>query len=248
MKTIARRAVLVAGVAVLLTSCFKLDMNLTVSTENTVDGTMILGLDKDLVEILGDEAERFFDQGEGLPTETEGVTEEPYEDEDFVGRRYRLDGVPLSELNEDAAEGESLRIDREGDRFVVSGVLDLSEGGGGEIPPGMLEGIAGQADLRIALTFPGEVISTNGQVTGNTVEWAPRFGERTELQAVAEATPGGGRVPLALVGAGILVLAVVAAGAFVLAKRREGGPPVPRQPAPAGEGAPDGPDPESGED
>jgi hypothetical protein len=44
------------------------------------------------------------------------------------------------------------------------------------------------AQLRIAITFPGEVLETNGQVDGTTVTWEPVFGERNVLTAVASAS------------------------------------------------------------
>ena len=44
------------------------------------------------------------------------------------------------------------------------------------------------AELRIAITFPGEVLETNGQVEGTTVTWEPVFGERNVLSAVASAS------------------------------------------------------------
>jgi hypothetical protein len=47
-------------------------------------------------------------------------------------------------------------------------------------------------EVRVAITFPGDVIEHNGQVSGTTVIWEPVVGDRTEMRAVAAASGGSG--------------------------------------------------------
>lgn len=42
-----------AMLALLLSACIKLDMNLTVNGDDTVDGTVIFALNKELIELSG---------------------------------------------------------------------------------------------------------------------------------------------------------------------------------------------------
>jgi hypothetical protein len=55
-----------------------------------------------------------------------------------------------------------------------------------------LSGQGGAFDVRITMSFPGAVLQSNGDVSGDTVEWELRFGEVNGLfaVAVASAEPG----------------------------------------------------------
>ncbi|HET7929488.1 MAG TPA: hypothetical protein VFM40_08050, partial [Actinomycetota bacterium] len=90
---------------------------------------------------------------------------------------------------------DALQIARQGDTFVVTGVLDLSSGLSGATGP--FGGTGGaqlleSADIRIAITFPGEVLQApGGQIDGNTVTYVPEFGERLEINATGSAVDNG---------------------------------------------------------
>lgn len=187
--------------ALLLSGCFRFDVDFVVSENQTVSGSMIFGFHRDTLDFA-----RQFDENattEDLLSESgfeapdvEGVTSEPYEDESYVGVRYRLDQVPLDAINEEFRSGgdaDPLQIVYQADRNVyeVSGTVDLSDAAGdGEdvfLPPTLMSGM----EMRIALTFPGEIIETNGEVSGTTVTWRPQMGEITELHAVASASGSG---------------------------------------------------------
>ena len=83
---------------------------------------------------------------------------------------------------------------RTGDTYEVDGVMDLSTEDadlqGNPFEEQITEAFD-TAQLRIAITFPGEVLETNGQVEGTTVTWEPVFGERNVLTAVASASGEG---------------------------------------------------------
>jgi hypothetical protein len=104
---------------------------------------------------------------------------------------------------------------------------------------------AAAADVRLAITFPGDVTSANGVRDGRTVTWTFALGQvqRVEATAYLRGSPGAGWARLGLFGGGGLLLALVAAVAVLLTRRRAVTAPV--GPAPQGSGPgpaePDGP-------
>jgi hypothetical protein len=129
-----------------------------------------------------------------------------------------------------------VRATRQEDTFVVTGVLDLSTGLSGATGP--FGGTGGaqffeSADIKIAITFPGEVLQApGGEIDGNTVTYVPEFGERLEINATGSAVDNGEAadvaggsdsfLPLILIIAAVVVALLI----FFLvmrSRRREGG-------------------------
>jgi hypothetical protein len=237
----------VAALSMALAGCLKLDMALTVSPDDTVDGQLVFAVNKDLLELTGQSIDDLLGDAT-VPSDVEGATQEPYEDDTFVGTRVTFDSVPLERIQE-GSDPDSLSIERVGDRFEVSGVLDLgtqeADLQGNPFEDQITEAFD-TAELKIAVTFPGEIIETNGRVDGTTVTWEPSIGERTELTAVASANGDGaeatggddGGAEAAAAGEtsgsaawlwGLIALVVVAAliGLFVVLRRRGKSGPIP---------------------
>lgn len=230
------RWVAVGGLAVLLSGCMKLDMDLQVNADDTVSGKVIFALDKQLLELTGQSAEEVLGTDAPVPTDAEGVSAEPYEDDEFAGQRFSFDAVPLSRFNE-SEDPDALQIVREGDVFRVSGALDLSGATGATGVPGFEDAFQG-AELRIRISFPGEVTESNGRVEGNTVTWEPKVGERLEIRATASAIGGaGGGSNLALIPILVGAVAVLAIAIAVVASRRRGGAPTATAGEPGAEAA-----------
>jgi hypothetical protein len=189
-RTIAAAGLVVAGLAV-LTGCMKIDMAFTLSEEDTVSGTMVMALSDEFAESLGMDPQELWDsanEGEDSLTEDlpEGATEEPYSDGEYTGVQVTYADQPIADM-----ASEDLSITREGDEFVIDGVMDFTDDEAaetGEMPAEILDSFL----MRIAVTFPGEVIETNGTVDGSTVTWEPVFGEVTEITARGSAVAGGG--------------------------------------------------------
>lgn len=218
MRTLGRLAAF-GALAVLLSACLKLDMDLDVASDDTVSGTVIFGVQQELAEFAGGQIDDLFTDAP-LPSDIPGVSVEEYEDDEFVGQRFTFDAVPLDRFNS-GEDPDQLRIERDGDVFRVSGLLDLTAGDEATGPTGFdpsafLQG----AELQISITFPGEVTSSNGEIDGATVTWAPEIGDRLELEATASATGGGGGAITALLiaGAAAVVLAVMVG--VLMARRR----------------------------
>jgi hypothetical protein len=212
-------------------------MDLTVSSDNTVSGTVIFAVDKQLLQATGQSVDQVIGENPIASPGEEGVTTSPYEDDTFVGQRVTFDAVPIAQFA--GAEGsDTLQIVREGDEFKVSGVLDLSSGTEGTGDPQLdqiLQKALETADISLTMTFPGEVVSSNGSVDGNSVTWAPKIGERTEIQAVAKATGGSSMLWLWIAIAAAVVLVVMVA-VFALRARGKKGAVVPEETAAGGFG------------
>ena len=187
-----RSLAIVAGPALLLTGCLKLDMAITISPDDTVDGQLVFAVNEQLLELTGQDVDDMLGDAT-VPSDVEGATQEPYDDGEFVGTQVTFEDVALSELSE-ASDAESLTIVRTGDTYEVDGVMDLSTEDadlqGNPFEDQITEAFD-TAQLRIAITFPGDVLESNGQVDGTTVTWEPVFGERNVLTAVASASGDG---------------------------------------------------------
>ena len=192
------------ALAVLLTGCIKLNMDLGINADDTVNGTIVLGVQKELLELTGQSAEDLLGDADLIPTGATGVVVEPFEDDEFVGQQIIFEDLPIAEFNSGAlgasgatgisgvtgAGGDTLNIAREGETFVVTGVLDLSSGLSGATGP--FAGTGGaqffeSADIQISITFPGEVVQANGEVDGNTVSWKVEC-EKQKMSGTGTAT------------------------------------------------------------
>ena len=218
----AGRVAAIGVLALLLSACLKLDVDLQVNADNTVGGAIIFGVDKQLLELSGSSIEDVLDTTAPIPEDVEGVTTEPFEDDRFAGQRFTFEGVAIEEFS-----SGDLAIQRDGDVFTVNGVLDLSSGLSGATglsgltgPSGNAEELFRNAEMRVRITFPGEVTEANGEVDGNSVTWVPAVGERLQIQATASAVDSGDSSLTLLLIIGAIVLAAAIAIGIVMSRRR----------------------------
>jgi hypothetical protein len=268
LRRTAALTALLALAALSLSGCFKLDMSLELSPDNTVDGSIILAVNRAQADLFGGEdalREALSGEGAGLidnAPATGSVETRDYEDSDWIGNEYVFSGVALDEFS--GANSGDLSITREGETFVVEGTLDLSQGTGGDAAAGAL---LDSAETEISITFPGAVQSSNGLEDGNTVTWSPKAGEVTEISAVGSAKAG---IPWTLIVAVVALLGLVVVGVvlFMMLRARQraaapvagplpegsivpansddavpGAEPASEQPAPAGDEPPPSPPP-----
>jgi hypothetical protein len=243
-----------AALVFLMTGCIKLNMNLGINPDNTVSGTIEIGVQKELVDLPGQNVEDLLGRDAPLPGNAPGVTVEPFDDGEFVGRQVILEDVPIEEFNSGgivgasgatgasgptggAGAGDSLQIARQGDTFVVTGVLDLSRALSGVTGP--LAGTGGaqfyeSADIKIAITFPGEVLQApGGEINGNTVTYLPEFDDRLEINATGSAVDNGNAadvvggsdsfLPLILIISGVVLVLLIVVLLVVRGRRHEDG-------------------------
>ena len=206
----------------LLTGCIKLDMDLTVNRDRTVSGTVIGAVSDYLAELseesgdtssnsLTSELDSLFDEN------TPGVTVKEYKSGGFTGQQYILDRVAISELSGDGTDAEGFNIKIVGNKVNVSGVLDLSmdeetTSGLELFGADLAKGLFSSAQMRIAVRFPGKVISSSGEISadGKQVIWTPVIGERNELSAVVEIPNAKKILTYAGIGIGALALLLIA--------------------------------------
>ena len=222
MRT-AGRLVAVGALAVLLTGCIKLNIDLSVSSDNKVSGNMVFAFSKQLLQLTGQSAQDVIGSAAPIPSDLPGLSSKPYDDGDFAGEEFTFSDVPLSQFANSGSD--SLNIVRDGDVFKVSGVLDLStdQTTGSANIPGLQDALS-SADIRISITFPGAVSGSNGEIDGNTVTWRPKIGDRLELQATGSAIESGSSsTTTILLIAGIALVAVIVIVAVAMTMRRRRG-------------------------
>lgn len=185
---------LLAAVGLLaLAGCMKVDMDMTLSSDDTVSGSLTMAFADELATSMGMDPQELWDQagGEVATDLPEGATQEPYADGEYTGTTMTFSDMPIEEMS--GAGTDELSITRDGDDYVVSGTMDMSD------DTGQLNSLPGDVaetfDVRIAVTFPGEITDTNGTVDGSTVEWRPAMGETTEIYARGGAESDSGLIP-----------------------------------------------------
>src|SRR3954447_2315223 len=164
LRRSASLSMLVVATAVLLSACFKLDMQIELQSDDTVDGSIILAVARDQAQLLGGEdalRQSLQSQEGGIFSDApeQGTFEQrDYEDADWIGTESVFSGVPIDEFG--SGDTGDLSITRDGDEFVVEGSMDLSS----DTQDTTTQSLLDSADLQISITFPGGVTETNGHV------------------------------------------------------------------------------------
>ncbi|MBA3369250.1 MAG: hypothetical protein H0T99_11385 [Geodermatophilaceae bacterium] len=149
------------GLAVVLSGCLKYDLTLVVSEDDTLDGILIVAVAREFA--VGQDI--FGQSGELTPSQG-SVTKEAYEDADYVGSRYVISGVPISEIDALSSDSNTrFALTHEGDEYLLDASLDFNLAGTDTVPTG------NSFTAMVSMTFPGAVIESNGTIQGNTVVW-----------------------------------------------------------------------------
>lgn len=216
----------VAGL-LLLSGCFKVDADFKVNADETVDGTMIVGIGKEFQEMFsgmgGEESEdEDLVNVDDLP---EGTEVEDYDEGGFVGQKVTFDGVTFEEMmsGADAEVTDEWSLTHEGSELIFEGTFDMTS----QDEEMDMTAFMKDADISISMEFPGDVSESNGEIDGNTVTWTPEVGESNEMRAVAADEAG---FPFGLVIGVIAGMSLlIGLGVFLVLGRRNA------TPAPAGE-------------
>ena len=217
------RTIALCALALLMTGCIKVDLDMELHGDNTISGTMVFAVSRDLLALTGSSADDLLGQitasAGPLPS---GVRfqESAYADDKFEGKTYTFQDVPIDAFSQGTTAGETISIKRVGDTFQVNGEIDLTPTVTGPLQPGAAQ-LAKDMELRIAITFPGLVSQqSGGTITGNTVTWTPAFGQKTEIQATGSATGSGGDGPTMWILLGLAILLVVVVALVLVRSRR----------------------------
>ncbi|NYG58590.1 hypothetical protein BJ980_001513 [Nocardioides daedukensis] len=199
----------VLGLLMLLTGCLKVEMELKIGSDGTVSGTMITAMNKDAITTMGpisgasgDDPRAVWEamQEDSYDDLPEGATVEPYEEGDFIGDRITFDAVPVEEVGGvlDSGESGAFTITHQYDTYVFKGSFDLSgQAGAGGVSDAEMKGffaVYGKPEMKVSLTFPGEVTETNGEVDGTNVTWTRDLTATTQEPMTAIAKDSGGAV------------------------------------------------------
>ena len=222
MKSRKLLALITSVVALLaLTGCMRMHEDLTLHSDNTVSGSIIMAYDVAVLEMSG-MSEEDVDEllaAEGLGDLTgagdDSVSISDYRDGGYVGFKMEFTEMPL----EDLASESGISIIREGDEFVVEADYSTIEADLAAVPANMLASM----DMRTTITFPGAVIEQRGgEVEGNTVTWVTNFQDLGEVYGRAHAIEGAGAgAPLLLIGAGAGLLVLLGIVIFLLVRGRK---------------------------
>jgi LppM domain len=209
------RFVGLAAMAMLLSACIKVDLSMRLHSDETVDGTMVYAVSRDLLTLTHSTADDLLGQvASGGPLPGISYETSEYADDTFVGKTLTFHGVPLATFSQGSVAGESLKITRVGDTFQVEGQVDLTRGSTGQLQPGAVQ-LAKDMQLRLAITFPGPVQDQTGGTVDpsdpNTVVWTPAYGTTTQIRATGSALGDSTSNVLVwiLLGVAVVVVAVV---------------------------------------
>jgi hypothetical protein len=211
-----------AGLTAILSGCVRADMELTVRSDDQVDGVVVMAVDRSFAA-EGDQAQATLLaalRSRAFHGNRAGAHEEPYADERYMGTKVVVDRMTLLDFDRSTGDG-GIKIVHQGGRFKLSGRVDTTDlaAAAAAASAGDAGRMADTFDVSIRVTFPGRVVSSNGMVAGRTVKWRPHLGERVDL--AAEAEDGGSGLPWPwLVPLGLVV---VGAAGVLLALRRFGG-------------------------
>lgn len=203
-----------------LTACVKVDLDTTISPEDTVSGSMTAAIRHEAVDVIGAaEAEEFVDALTGTVT---GVYRtEAYDDGRFVGKTVYYEHVDLTEFSREQSEDSeatTLRISHDEERYRLTGEWRLPELDATQAVPQLDESVLASAEFTVSVTFPGEVVRHNGSLSGKTVTWQLETGRTNTMSAesLEAGSPGLARTVTWIL---VAVVLLVAGGLFLQLRR-----------------------------
>ncbi len=175
-------AILAIGIVVALSGCLRFDANLTLSPDNTVTGKFIVAVKEGTGTQYGTSDRAMSeDIWADYPAAKAlaGAKVADFHGDGYVGIVVRFSNEPIATF---APTATAWGITRVGDEFVVSGPSSATatqspvsgDAGATGGDAGAFTGDVSQltdAELTVAITFPGPVASANGSIEGKTVTW-----------------------------------------------------------------------------
>jgi hypothetical protein len=136
----------------LLSGCIKLDMDVKVSKDEKISGTVIVGLQASVLELLGQTKAEFLKEMKTAKDIPKGAKAKPYDKGGFVGQEITFTNLPASEFTtvagaakgvtaaagagldssgtDAAAEAPSpddIKLEKVNGKWVMTGTLNLSD-------------------------------------------------------------------------------------------------------------------------
>ena len=235
MRRVAPAALLLA-VSFLLTGCFRLDIDARVGRDQTVQGTITAAIDRDVLESQGIELDEddpaavlgqifnleAFDALED--SDEVDVDVEEFVRDDSVGIEMTFDDLTMREFVQLVVGSENADGSSTADRYVFERVGDefRFEVGPDEQEAAYAQQVADQLDFRLALTFPGDILDTDGTVDNRTVTWTSYEDVADGVFVTAKVPTGASDAERLWTGAGLGAALLVAAGCAFAWRRPRG--------------------------
>jgi len=221
MKNAAKVAALSLLVIATLAGCFKGKVDLTLNSDNTIDGSMVIAIQSGIGESLGMSDEDLLKELNSDGSGIEGAKESDYNEEGFVGKKYTFENEPLDSF-QNSEDGSDISITREGDNFIVDGTWDTEDADTEGMDPGAMG-----AEFTFSVTFPGKVSDHNGELSedGKTVTWNLLDPPAT-LHAEGKATEGGSPWAWLVIGLGVLIIVAVIVVVIVRSRSKKAAVPA----------------------
>jgi hypothetical protein len=208
------RALAALALVFALTGCMKVDAQVAINDDDTVSGSIVMALDKRLAALTGKTQDQLVESITLQPgTISKDTAAEPYEDRDYVGRRFVFSGVPLKDFH--GTDQVSVNLVHQHDSYVLNGVADLRTV---NLTDPAVQRFADLFSFTVSVTFPGPVVESNGVLNGRTVTWTPKAGQSIPLHARAEKS--GFRLWPWLLGSGVLLVVIATVIGVVAFSRR----------------------------
>ncbi len=233
MRRVAPVALLLAA-AFALSGCFRLDIDARVGRDQTVQGSITAGIERDQLEQAGiavdeDDPSAALSQVFNLEafdsiedSDEVDVQVDEFVDDEQVGVTMTFDDLTMRQFVElvvgsQAADGTSTE-----ERYVFErdGDLYRFEVGPDEQEAAYAQQLGDQLDFRLALTFPGDIVDTDGEVDNRTVSWTSYEDVANGVSVTSVVPTGSSATERIWTGAGLAIVLVVAAGCAFAWRRR----------------------------
>lgn len=187
MSPLKKFLAIAVGLAVLLgtSGCIKLNMNLTVTSNDLVSGSVVNAISKELADYAAESGQA--SSAESLFPNNPKVIRTPFSDSTWVGDRYTFQSMPIAEFNAFGDSTSSLQITRDGDYLKVNGTLDMSTSDPSGDSSSLGIDPASLFDVKFSITLPGKIKESTGTITGNTITWKGKYGVALSLSATTYA-------------------------------------------------------------
>jgi len=216
-----------AGVTLFLAGCVTFAADLVVNESDQVSGSIVVAYAQEIAAVINEDPELsgWQKRYESLP----GVSIRGVDRSGQVGNEVVLTNIPIESFSTAGSGPPPIRIIRQGDNLEISGELDFTGYGDESESEDQVFttrlALFSPADLRVSITVPGEIRSTNGTVDDetNTITWRLRLGQDNRIEATVFSPLTTGVGPLLLwvaVGAGAVGIAAGAAIALTARRRR----------------------------
>ncbi len=197
----------------ILSGCFQMNIDMKVKSNDRVDGVFLVGVSEQLLTLSGKSRAEAIKQMKAEVDKAKkdipkGTTATFYDKGGFVGQRIDMKDLAAADFQKAAGQatamagtalgstpGSGITLAKVKGLWNFGGTLDLTSLGGtesskGAASAGSVTDQLGKPQVSIKVTFPGKIVSKDkwAKVSGNTVTWSPKVGEKVVMKVVAKAS------------------------------------------------------------